>query len=126
MISVRAVQLATFLNYLASCSTDSSTVHRFDLFGYFNGSKIFNLGLVYDYRKMPPFFETINIADPILVLKFGQQFLICVGQRPDSTCQILSQYERPYSQSVSSVSLAWRLDREMRRPLILHETGFIR
>ena len=51
-IPVRAVRLAAFQNYLASCSADSSTVHRFHLFGYFNGSKIFpwnNLGLVYDF-----------------------------------------------------------------------------
>ena len=51
-ISVRAVRLAAFQNYLAGCSTDSSTVHRFHLFGYFNGSKIFpwnNLGQVYDF-----------------------------------------------------------------------------
>ena len=40
-ISVRTIQLATFQNRLASCSTDCSTVHSFHLFGYFNGSKIF-------------------------------------------------------------------------------------
>ena len=37
---------------------------------------IINLALVHNFilpPKMPPFFETINIADLILVLKFGKQ-----------------------------------------------------
>ena len=40
-ISNRAIGLATIQNCLASCSIDSSTVQCFDLFCYFNCSRIF-------------------------------------------------------------------------------------
>ena len=44
---------------------------------------------------MPPFFETINIADFILVLNRSLKnniFLIYAGQWHDSTCQIFNQW----------------------------------
>ena len=103
MISVCTVWLATFPNCLASCSTDSSTLHHFNLFGYFNGSKIFPLNnflpwaslWLYNTLKMPPLFETINIADFILVLNRSldnNKLLIYIGQWRDSTCQIFNQW----------------------------------
>lgn len=63
-VLVRTVWLASFQNCRASCS--SSTIQRFDLLGYFNGSKIPWASLwLCTTPEMPPFSKTINIADII-------------------------------------------------------------
>ena len=133
-ISVRAVRLAAVQNYLASCSTNSSTVHRFQLFGYFNGSKtflgiIFNLRLVYDFilpQNASIFRDNKYRWSHSCFFFFGKQFNSLFMQGSGLTN--LSNFEPIKLRYLSSVAnknaLTAAVSLAKMRRLILHEAGF--
>ena len=91
-------------------------------FGYFNSSQIFSLYnfqpwaslWLYNTQMMPPFLETINIADFIPVLNRSlenNKSLIYAGRWRNSTCQIFNKWNAVvclrYSQSPSE-KISWQ------------------
>ena len=131
-ISFRTCRLAAFQNYLASCSTDSSTVHRFHLFFYFNGSKIFpwnNHGLVYDFI-LP---QNASIFRDNKYRWSHSCFFFLENNLIPNLCRAvawlnLSNFEPIKLRYLSSVAnknaLTAAISLAKMRRLILHETGF--